>query len=104
MGGRMSGRPVAGSRAVAGPPEPARRPPGGVDAMGGDKAPSEIVAGARQAAAELGIAVLLVGDPARLGDTGDLAVWPATEVVTMSDDPVKGVRSKKDSSLVRCAE
>jgi phosphate acyltransferase len=75
-----------------------------VDAMGGDKAPAEIVLGARQAAEELGIPVLLVGDPVLLGDTGDLAIWPAHEVVTMSDDPVKGVRRKKDSSLVRSAE
>ena len=48
--------------------------PVALDAMGGDRAPGEIVAGARQAAEELGIPVLLVGDPRRLGDTGDLPV------------------------------
>ena len=37
--------------------------PVAVDAMGGDQAPAEIVAGARQAADELGIAVVLVGPP-----------------------------------------
>ena len=36
--------------------------------------PGEIVAGARQAAEELGIPVLLVGDPRRLGDIGGLPV------------------------------
>ena len=75
-----------------------------VDAMGGDKAPDEIVAGARQAADELGVPVVLVGVADRLGDTGGLEVWPASEVIGMGDDPAQGVRRKKDSSLVRAAE
>ena len=75
-----------------------------VDAMGGDKAPDEIVAGARQAAQELGVPVVLVGAPDRLGDTGGLEVLPASEVIGMADDPAQGVRRKKDSSLVRAAE
>jgi glycerol-3-phosphate acyltransferase PlsX len=73
-----------------------------VDAMGGDKAPSEIVAGARQAA-ELGFNVVLVG-PADLADIGDLALIVASEVIEMHDDPAQGVRRKKDSTLVRAAE
>ncbi len=40
-----------------------------VDAMGGDHAPGEIVAGARQAADELGVPVVLVGRPDEIGDT-----------------------------------
>ncbi len=75
-----------------------------VDAMGGDKAPDEIVAGARQAADELGVSVLLVGRADALGDTGDLEVLAASEVIEMHDDPAQGVRRKKDSSLVRAAE
>ena len=75
-----------------------------VDAMGGDKAPDEIVAGARQAADELGVAIVFVGAPDRLGDTGGLDVIPASEVIGMDDDPAQGVRRKKDSSLVRAAE
>ena len=51
--------------------------------MGGDRAPGEIVAGARQAAEQLGLEVLLVGDPDRIGDTGGLAVLPAREVIEM---------------------
>jgi glycerol-3-phosphate acyltransferase PlsX len=75
-----------------------------VDAMGGDKAPKEIVAGARQAVEELGLAVVLVGQPEAIGDAGGLDVIPATEIIGMRDDPAQGVRRKKDSSLVRAAE
>ena len=64
----------------------------------------EIVAGARQAVEELGIPVLLVGRPEELGDTGDLEVLPASEVIAMDADPAKSVRRMKDSSLVRAAE
>jgi phosphate acyltransferase len=77
--------------------------PVAVDAMGGDKAPAEIVAGALQAA-EAGYPVVLVGDPDRLGDTGGLAILPAREVIEMHDDPARAVRTKKDSSLLRAAE
>jgi phosphate acyltransferase len=72
--------------------------------MGGDRAPDEIVRGAREAVDDLGIAVLLVGDPDRMGDTGDLPIWPAKEVIAMDEDPARSVRRKKDSSLVRAAE
>jgi glycerol-3-phosphate acyltransferase PlsX len=80
------------------------RLPVAVDAMGGDKAPAEIVAGARQAVEELGLPVLLVGDPDRMGDTGDLPVLACREVIDMHDDPASSVRTKRDSSLVRAAE
>jgi len=75
-----------------------------LDAMGGDKAPAEIVAGARRAADELGLPVLLVGRPDELGDTGGLEVLEASEVITMDADPGTSVRRMKDSSLVRAAE
>src|SRR2546425_1053993 len=80
--------------------------PVAVDAMGGDRAPDEIVAGAMQAADELGVPVLLVGRPDLLDrlDTGDLEIVAAGEVIEMHDDPATGVRRKKDSSLVRAAE
>ena len=78
--------------------------PVAVDAMGGDQAPGAIVAGARQVAAESGIAVLLVGRPGEMGDTGGLPELHASEVIGMDDDPGQGVRRKKDSSLVRAAE
>src|SRR5439155_25369174 len=75
-----------------------------VDAMGGDRAPGEIVAGARQAADELGVPVVLVGQPEAIGDAGGLEVIPASEIIGMAEDPAQGVRRKKDSSLVRAAE
>ena len=75
-----------------------------VDAMGGDNAPGEIVAGARRAADELGIPVVLVGRSADLGDTGGLEVIEASEVIAMDAEPGSSVRKMKDSSLVRAAE
>ena len=72
--------------------------------MGGDRAPDEIVAGARVVAESSGIGVLLVGLPDRMGDTGDLPLLHCSEVIGMDDDPGQGVRRKKDSSLVRAAE
>ena len=75
-----------------------------IDAMGGDRGPAEIVAGARRAAEELDVPVLLVGQPDALGDTGGLAVLAASEVITMEDDVATGVRRKKDASVVRAAE
>ncbi len=71
--------------------------------MGGDRAPAEIVAGAVQAAGA-GLAVVLVGDPERLGDTRGLPVIPARETIEMHEDPGRAVRTKKDSSLLRAAE
>ncbi len=78
--------------------------PVAVDAMGGDRAPGEIVAGARQVVETTGIGVALVGRSGELGDTGGLPCFPASEVIGMDDDPGQGVRRKKDSSLVRAAE
>jgi len=78
--------------------------PVAVDAMGGDNAPSAIVAGARRAVEERGIPVVLVGRSADLGDIGDLEVIEASEVIAMDDDPGSSVRTKKDSSLVLAAE
>ncbi|HJO20791.1 MAG TPA: hypothetical protein QF865_10630, partial [Acidimicrobiales bacterium] len=75
-----------------------------VDAMGGDFAPDEIVAGALRAHDEHGIPVVLVGRPDDLTDTGGLEVLPASEVIAMDADPGSSVRKMKDSSLVRAAE
>jgi len=75
-----------------------------LDAMGGDHAPDAIVAGAREAAEVHGIGVILVGRSAELGDTGELEVIEASEVIAMDADPAASVRRMKDSSLVRAAE
>lgn len=79
-----------------------------IDAMGGDRAPGEIVAAARAAAA-LGIPIVLVGSPAlrsssEFGSIGDLPLIECGEVIEMHEDGAQGVRRKKDSSLVRAAE
>ena len=75
-----------------------------VDAMGGDNAPEAIVAGAAQAAEELGVPVVLVGRPDEIGDTHGLEVIEASEVIAMDADAASSVRTMKDSSLVRAAE
>jgi len=80
------------------------RLPVAIDAMGGDKAPAEIVAGAVRARDELGVDIVLVGRPEELGDVAGLEVIPASEVIAMDADPGKSVRTMKDSSLVRAAE
>ncbi len=72
--------------------------------MGGDFAPSEIIAGARRAVDELGLEVILVGVPELMGDPLGLEVFACTEVIAMDDEPGGSVRKKKDSSLVRAAE
>ena len=78
--------------------------PVALDAMGGDFAPGEIIAGARLARDELGLNVTLVGVTDLMGDPLGLSVVACSEVITMDDDPASSVRKKKDSSLVRCAE
>ncbi|HCV37126.1 MAG: phosphate acyltransferase PlsX [Acidimicrobiales bacterium] len=74
-----------------------------VDAMGGDNAPAEIVVGARLAVDE-GTPVLLVGRSEEMGDTGDIPILEASEVIAMDAEPGSSVRRMKDSSLVRAAE
>jgi len=80
------------------------RLPVAVDALGGDKAPGEIVAGAAQAARELDVPVVLVGPPELIGDPLGLEIVPCTEVIDMHEEGARAVRRKKDSSLVVAAE
>jgi glycerol-3-phosphate acyltransferase PlsX len=68
-----------------------------VDAMGGDRAPVEIVAGALDAAND-GIDVTLFG-PAGL-DTQGLPLVEAPDVIEMHEKPGEAVRAKPHSSLV----
>ena len=69
-----------------------------VDALGGDHAPDEVVAGALEAASET-IAPVLYG-PESLAGTG-LVLVPCSDGIAMSDKPAEAVRSKPDASLVR---
>ncbi len=82
-----------------------------IDAMGGDRAPGEIVAGALAAVAELGASVLLVGDDAAIRahlpggrPPAGVSLRATSEVIGMADEPASAVRSRRDSSIVRAAE
>ena len=82
-----------------------------VDAMGGDNAPLCVLQGVSQAAAEFGdgMELVLLGEEKAIRDCAaenkiDLApftVLNCTETIDMHDDPVKAVRHKTDSSLVK---
>ena len=76
-----------------------------VDAMGGDFAPAEVVAGAIRAKAELGIEVLLVGDPEQIEASAapellrDIEIVPAEGTVEMDEEPLKALRRKPNASI-----
>ncbi|MBV8154542.1 MAG: phosphate acyltransferase PlsX [Candidatus Eremiobacteraeota bacterium] len=76
-----------------------------VDAMGGDHAPEEIVAGALLAAAEAGVAITLVGDETRVRplltgpSAGCVAVVHAPEAVPMDQHASAALRSADRTSL-----
>ena len=86
-----------------------------VDAMGGDLGPAEVVAGVKLAQArdpQLD-PITLVGDQAVLEPLihqaglalgPNLAIFHASEVVTMDDKPLMALKKKKDSSMVRAIE
>jgi len=69
-----------------------------LDALGGDRAPEEIVAGAA-AAASSEIEPVLYGPPGL--DTHGLGLVEAGASIDMDEHPVEAVRAKPDSSLVR---
>jgi phosphate acyltransferase len=82
-----------------------------VDAMGGDRAPGEIVAGALAAVEQIGVEVLLVGieDAVRAELPGGapppgVELLGCSQVIEMHDEPGVSVRTKKDASVVRAAE
>jgi glycerol-3-phosphate acyltransferase PlsX len=82
-----------------------------IDAMGGDRAPAEIVAGALKAVEACDVDVLLVGPAGALrehlpdgGPPARVEVLDASEVIAMDEEPAAAVRTKKDSSIVRAAE
>ncbi|WP_422288491.1 phosphate acyltransferase PlsX, partial [Trebonia sp.] len=80
-----------------------------VDAMGGDYAPDEIVAGALAAQREHGVTTLLTGPPsrlrpviARLGAGSELRVVPAEDIVGMGEGALAGFRRPRSSIAVAC--
>ncbi|MBP5972339.1 phosphate acyltransferase PlsX [Brasilonema sp. CT11] len=77
-----------------------------IDAMGGDYAPDEIVAGALRAREELGVEVLLVGDPQEIESKlppkthlRQVEIVPAEEMITMDEEPLSGIRRKPKASI-----
>ena len=77
-----------------------------VDAMGGDNAPQEIVAGALMAAGGLGVELTLVGrlDAIREEMEGTteipgLRIVDAPDVIDMDEHPTDAVRTKPNSSI-----
>jgi glycerol-3-phosphate acyltransferase PlsX len=79
-----------------------------LDAMGGDHAPSETVAGAVDAARR-GVDVLLVGSQELLQDElakhqSDLPVRDAPDVIGMGDDPARALRERPEASIAVCAK
>ncbi|NEP08982.1 MAG: phosphate acyltransferase PlsX [Symploca sp. SIO1A3] len=77
-----------------------------IDAMGGDHAPGEIVAGAIRAQAELGVEILLVGDPQQIEPyleqhTGSykLEIVAAEDVIAMDEEPLVSLRRKPKASI-----
>ncbi len=68
-----------------------------VDALGGDRAPEEIVAGAI-AARSTAIEPILFGPPEL--DAGGLELVETTQAIAMDEKPADAVRAKPDSSLV----
>jgi glycerol-3-phosphate acyltransferase PlsX len=78
-----------------------------LDAMGGDKAPGEVVLGAVQAAREYSMGVYLVGreeviraELAKHDTSGlDLPVVHTDEVIEMDEHPASAVRRKKNASM-----
>jgi glycerol-3-phosphate acyltransferase PlsX len=69
-----------------------------VDALGGDRGPEEIVAGAVGAASST-LEPVVFGPPGL--DSGGLPLVEAHDVIGMDEAPVESVRTKLDSSLVR---
>jgi Fatty acid/phospholipid biosynthesis enzyme len=77
--------------------------------MGGDHAPTEIVAGAIAAAADHGMSIVLTGRPSQLRPLlaadrggGDIRVAPADELVAMDEGALASWRRPRSSLAVAC--
>jgi phosphate acyltransferase len=108
---RAAEQPDAGHAVPGGNPKPPAEPPDvvAVDAMGGDHAPDEIVAGAVAAAREHGTRIALTGRPgllrpllARHGVSDDVWIVPAEEAVGMAEGALASWRRPRSSIAVAC--
>ena len=81
-----------------------------LDAMGGDNAPLAIVKGAVQAARSSDDEIVLVGPKQELTEIldsvgtpdaiGKISIFPASEVISNDEAPVKAVKTKSDATVV----
>lgn len=80
-----------------------------LDGMGGDHAPREIVKGAVEASREMNHEIYIVGIEEQIQaelkkykyDKKQIHVVHAAEVITNEDSPVKAIKRKKESSMVK---
>lgn len=80
-----------------------------LDGMGGDHAPGEIVKGAVAASREMSHEIYIVGQQEKIQaelkkykyDKEKVHIVHAEEVITNEDSPVKAIKRKKDSSMVK---
>lgn len=80
-----------------------------LDGMGGDNAPEAIVEGAVLASREIEHQILIIGQEEKIRaeldnhryDADKISVINATEIISNDEAPVRAVRSKKDSSIVK---
>ena len=80
-----------------------------LDGMGGDNAPSAIVEGAVLASKEINHEIVIIGQEELINqelkkykyNNEKITVADAREVITNDEAPVRAVRSKKDSSIVK---
>ncbi|MBQ7774129.1 MAG: phosphate acyltransferase PlsX [Bacteroidales bacterium] len=83
----------------------------GIDAMGGDFAPNNVILGAIEAYSQIGAdsRIYLIGDEKKITevcqhygiDSGNFVIEHAAETIEMGEHPVKAFLKKKQSSLVR---
>jgi phosphate acyltransferase len=91
------------------PPDSSLPPTVAVDAMGGDHAPGEIVAGAITATASHGVSIVLTGRPSQLRPLlstdprgGDIRVVPAEDSLAMDEGALASWRRPRSSVAVAC--
>jgi len=113
--GSGSPRGAKGADGDLGPARPGRTMTGpvlAVDAMGGDHAPDEIVAGALAAQREHGIRILLTGPPTRLRQAltkldaspraDEFSIVPAEDNLAMDEGALASLRRPRSSVAVAC--
>ena len=78
-----------------------------IDAMGGDRAPEEIVKAVAESSGTVDADLVVTGDENEIkkylsqfgADLSRIEIVPTETVITMEDDPLSAVKTKKDSSM-----